>query len=72
MNFDDANPMPFTPLFDSFLAEIIEFIDTDAIASMNPRDAQAILNAMPEGKGRDALRDAMRDNLDADDDSPLI
>lgn len=62
---NDANdtPAPFTDLFDSFLTEIIEFIHTDAIASMDPRNAQRILDAMPEGQGRAALRDAFRDNI---------
>lgn len=65
---NDANdtPAPFAPLFDSFLTEIIEFIHTDAIASMDHRDAQRILDAMPESRGRAALRDAFRDNIITD------
>lgn len=65
------NPSHFGPDFDAFLAEIIEFIDPDAIASMNPRDAQRILDDMPDGAARDAMRDAFRDNIDCPDDTDI-
>lgn len=68
MNNDDA-------ILDRFLTEITEFIDTDALASMNRRDAQAILDAIPADlhQFHAALRDAFRDNIDCDDDAePLV
>ena len=60
------NESHLAPRLDSFLAEMIEHLDPAVIASMNPKTALAILDITPEGAFRDALRDAMRDNIDTD------
>lgn len=63
---NDANPSPFTPLFDRFLVEMIDMMPIDALGTISHTDAQRILDAMPEGMGRDAMRDAFRENIVTD------
>lgn len=64
------NESHLAPALDSFLAELVDNLRPDVIASMNPRDAFRILDITPAGKFRDALRDAMRDNI-VDADQPF-
>jgi hypothetical protein len=68
----NPNPAPFHPDFEQFMIELIEVCDTDALSTVSLRDAQRILDAMPEGMARDSLRDAFRDNIDAADDRTLF
>lgn len=63
MNSNET-PAPFDPIFDAFLFEMIEFLPIDVIETISTADAQRILQGMPAGKGRAALRDAFRDNID--------
>jgi hypothetical protein len=69
-----TNPEPLAPRLDSFLAELIDLIPADAIATISFHTARDILDATPDGAFRDALRDAFRDNIEVPDDAdePLI
>lgn len=62
---NDANstPAPFHPDFDRFLTEMIEYFPIDVLETIRPRSAQAILDAMPDGDARNAMRRAFRDNV---------
>ena len=56
-------PNALAPRLDSFLTELLDHIDCGVIETINPRDAHEILNLLPEGNFRAALRDAFRDNI---------
>lgn len=61
------------PLLDRFLAEMLEFMPADVIATIGAKQAQRVLDTMPGTSiFRAALRDAFRDNIDSDDDTSLI
>lgn len=69
---NDANPLPLAPIIDSFLTEMTEFMPTDVLATVNLRDAQNILDALPiDSTFRAALRDAFRDNIPCPDDTDI-
>lgn len=55
-------PAALRPILDQFLMELTEQVPACVFASVHPSDAQAILDATPQGNFRDALRDAFRDN----------
>lgn len=64
--------MNLHPKLDDFLCALIEIgTDPDFFASMTPNDAKYILELTPDGKFHDALRDAMRDNIDCRDDDEI-
>jgi hypothetical protein len=68
MNSNDARDA-----LDDLLARAIDSLPIDAFA-IDPRDAQSMLDAIPADlhQFHAALRDAFRENIDADDDTHLI